>query len=97
MFFYPDHLISLFFRFITYNRVIFRATQTSFLFLIFLCSLQLLSQEQGYFTGKVIDQNTGESLVGASIFDFENPQQGITTNAEGRFSLQMPDDLHGYR
>ena len=79
---------------LTYYRVLFRSIRTSLMFVMIFLSTLLLSQGHAYFTGKVIDYSTGESLVGASIFDLKNPQQGITSDAEGKFSLQLPEGNH---
>jgi outer membrane receptor for ferrienterochelin and colicin len=42
-------------------------------------------------SGTIKDSNTGESLIGASVFNYKN-QQGTTTNNYGFFSLTQPSD-----
>lgn len=42
-------------------------------------------------TGQVLD-NTGNPLVGASVFVKGNEKIGTTTNVEGRFSIYIPTD-----
>lgn len=63
-----------------------------FKILIFsLISISLFAQtpRTGIVTGKVIDKNTQEALVGAGI-QIENTQIGTTTDIEGRFKLTVP-------
>ncbi|HEY9489230.1 MAG TPA: TonB-dependent receptor [Chryseosolibacter sp.] len=43
--------------------------------------------------GNVKDINTGEPLIGASVF-VENPIRGITTDQNGYFSLTLPKGRH---
>lgn len=40
-------------------------------------------------TGVVTD-NTGEPLIGASVFEKGNPSKGCTTNIDGEFSIVLP-------
>ena len=41
-------------------------------------------------TGRVIDQN-GQAIPGATVLYKENPNLGTSTNAEGQFSLNLPE------
>ena len=63
-----------------------------FLFLTALfCTL--LSQAQtpktGVISGKILDKNTQEALIGAGV-QIEGTSVGVTTDAEGRFKLTVP-------
>ncbi len=62
------------------------------IFLIF-SMLNFLSGFSQSFTisGYVIDKETGEKLIAASVFD-KNSMQGTTTNNYGFFSLTLPTD-----
>ena len=50
----------------------------------FLC----LSQEEYNFTGYVIDKKTGETLIGANIYN-ESSKQGAVSNSYGYFNLTI--------
>ena len=41
-------------------------------------------------TGKVVDKNSGESLIGVSILDLTN-SQGASTDIDGNFSIEVSD------
>ncbi|MCU0341979.1 MAG: TonB-dependent receptor [Spirosomaceae bacterium] len=59
------------------------------IFLVISTSLLAQSPRTGVVTGKVIDKNTQEALVGAGV-QIENTQVGTTTDVEGRFKLTVP-------
>lgn len=42
-------------------------------------------------SGTITDSTTGESLIGASIRVKDDPNNGVTTNSYGYFSLTLPD------
>ena len=42
-------------------------------------------------SGTITDATTGESLIGASIRVKDDPNNGVTTNSYGYFSLTLPD------
>lgn len=56
-----------------------------FLALVFAQSIQA---QTGKISGKVIDANTGEELIGANVFLKKNPTLGISTDLDGRFMLE---------
>lgn len=65
------------------------------IFLFFIFSFQPIFA-QNTLKGKVIDQRTGEELIGASITEKNNPSNGITTDFDGTFELKVekiPVDL----
>lgn len=65
------------------------------IFLFFISSFQPIFA-QNTLKGKVIDQRTGEELIGASITEKNNPSNGITTDFDGTFELKVdniPVDL----
>ena len=43
-------------------------------------------------SGKVVDSETGEGLIGAAVVVKEYPARGTVTDIEGNFSLSVPDD-----
>lgn len=43
-------------------------------------------------SGIVIDANTGETLIGASIYVESNPKAGTTTGLDGTFKITVDDD-----
>jgi len=49
------------------------------------------SQSKYTISGYIKDDNTGETLIGASVFNADNPVQGATTNAYGFYSLTLPE------
>lgn len=57
--------------------------------IILLCSFIALSQENFFsIRGKIIDEKTGSSLAGASVF-CQNTTIGTVSNGEGNFSLRL--------
>ncbi len=67
-----------------------KRTIAAFLFVVFVMS-PLGAQQSGNFTisGYVQDQESGERLIGANVFD-PDQQLGTTTNTYGFFSLTLP-------
>jgi hypothetical protein len=55
-----------------------------------LCALPFASIAQIIIQGKVINEVTGKPLQGTSIY-FNNTTIGTSTNADGRFSLPLPE------
>lgn len=62
------------------------------LLLIFLFTNSLFAQKKDNVTlsGYVQDAATGETLIGANVFNKNNPSQGTSTNVYGFFSLSLP-------
>jgi outer membrane receptor for ferrienterochelin and colicin len=61
---------------------------------LFLLSSFFASAQKHTISGYVKDRNSGESLIGASVFSLKN-QQGTTTNSYGFFSVtQSKDSIH---
>jgi len=60
----------------------------SFLLLVFLTGLSVITQAQVTISGKVIDSASREPLPGASVFA-QNTTLGTVTNKDGEFSLQL--------
>lgn len=60
---------------------------TALMAVISLFSLEVYSQ--GTITGKVIDSNSNEALVGATVV-VEGTSRGVPTNLDGTFSLEIP-------
>ena len=62
------------------------------LLLIFLFSSSLFAQNKDKITlsGYVQDAATGETLIGANVFNKNDPSQGTSTNVYGFFSLSLP-------
>jgi len=50
----------------------------------------LLSQNNYTISGYITDNGTGESLIGANVFNEALPSQGATSNAYGFYSLTLP-------
>ena len=67
----------------------------SFIFFIGLCA-NLLAQKNGQLTGVVKDAESGESLVGVSIY-VEVLKMGTTTDDKGRYELELPMGEHQLR
>jgi iron complex outermembrane receptor protein len=59
------------------------------LLLYFIVFSGFFSKGQVTLTGKVVDFKTGEELIGASVSDKNNPNNGITTEYDGSFSLEV--------
>jgi outer membrane receptor for ferrienterochelin and colicin len=65
---------------------------TCCLFLLFWLPVVSFAQQPKYtVSGYISDEETGERLIGASIFD-ANSKLGTTTNAYGFYSLTLPQD-----
>src|SRR6056297_1797795 len=60
---------------------------TALMAVISLFSLEIYAQ--GTITGKVIDSNSNEALVGATVV-VEGTSRGVPTNLDGSFSLEIP-------
>ncbi len=60
---------------------------TALLAVISLFSLEIYAQ--GTITGKVMDSNSNEALVGATVV-VEGTSRGVPTNLDGTFSLEIP-------
>lgn len=74
-----------------FKMLIMKRLLTGFLFAALLLQAQT-SPAQNVFTGKVVDQETGEPLAGASIQVFitgEPKLQGIMSDIQGAFSLNI--------
>ena len=49
------------------------------------------AQQKHTISGAVKDQNTGETLIGASIILLENPEMGVLSNGYGFYSITAPE------
>ena len=49
------------------------------------------SQKKGTFSGKITDKQTGESLVGASVFVKADMTIGVVTDVDGIFSVKTDE------
>ncbi|HEY5463881.1 MAG TPA: TonB-dependent receptor [Hanamia sp.] len=49
------------------------------------------AQQKHTISGTVKDQNTGETLIGASIILLENPEMGVLSNGYGFYSITAPE------
>jgi iron complex outermembrane receptor protein len=49
----------------------------------------LLAQQKSVFKGKVLDDETGESLIGATIRIYKNATLGTTADIDGNFYLEL--------
>jgi len=61
------------------------------MFLALFCSVSAWAQQGIEITGKVIDQ-TGESVIGASVVVKGNASQGAITDFDGVFKIRVPND-----
>ena len=66
------------------NKVIF--------ILFLLASAYIASAQNLTLSGYVRDKATGETLIGASIYEKADPSVGTATNTYGFFSLTLPTD-----
>ena len=68
------------------------------IFLLVLFWITLLSsatgQNNGTFSGRVIDKNTSESLIGANIFLKKDMSLGVVSDFNGYFSLSLPQGTY---
>ena len=60
----------------------------SFIFL-FMLTISMFSQQKGRIAGVIRDADTGETLIGVSIYE-EGLHVGTTTDERGRYSLDLP-------
>lgn len=63
--------------------------QSLFAFLLLFCTIQAYSQTYTL-SGYIKDKITGETLVGANIFNKSDVLQGVTSNNYGFYSLSLP-------
>ena len=56
-----------------------------YLFLLFVCSV---NAEQFRITGTVVDENN-EPAIGVSVVQQSNPENGVATDFDGRFSIEV--------
>lgn len=68
-----------------------RLKKLVFLPLYFLFILSLGAQEKYTVSGYVSDAESGETLIGASVFPAQQPELGTATNTYGFFSLTLPE------
>ncbi len=66
------------------------------LFILLLASTSLVAQERYTLSGYVKDASSGETLIGANVFDQENPSQGTNTNVYGFYSLTLPEGVYTF-
>lgn len=66
-----------------------KSTIFYFTFLLQLCIISTYAQNTGNIYGKVIDKNTQEPLIGATI-SVEQSTAGSTTDLEGNYRLTLP-------
>ncbi len=50
----------------------------------------LIAQETYTFSGYINDQSSGETLIGANLYNKSNPTEGTSSNIYGFFSLTLP-------
>ena len=56
---------------------------------LFVLITSAFAQSKGVVSGTVRDQETGETLIGVSIYE-EKLQLGTTTDEKGRYELELP-------
>ena len=59
-------------------------------------SFTLFAQQRGQVSGVIKDAESGETLVGVSVYE-EQLQVGTTTNEAGRYALELPYGEHHLR
>lgn len=59
---------------------------------ILLFSSLVLDARNIVLKGKVLDINTGEEIIGAAVYDKNNPSNGTVTGLDGSFSLSVDDE-----
>ncbi|HJN06203.1 MAG TPA: TonB-dependent receptor [Bacteroidales bacterium] len=78
------------------TRIYGKTTLFNFLLFLFcispLCSV--LGQNNGIFSGRVLDQITSESLIGANIYLKKDMSVGTVSDFNGYFSLSLPIGNH---
>ena len=63
-----------------------------FLLLLCLLGIQWIAGAQRTVTGVVKDQETGETLIGATVVEKEAARNGAVTDIDGRFTLKVGDN-----
>lgn len=56
--------------------------------MVSLCLSAFVAMAQGTITGKIVDANTGDPLIGATVM-VEGTTHGCVANVNGEFSLQV--------
>lgn len=64
-----------------------------FIFIILIFSTYSASSQNYTISGTVSDINSGETITGASITLVENPTVGVSSNAYGYYSLNIPSGI----
>lgn len=62
----------------------------SFILFFLILSLNVFAQKRYTISGIVKDKDSGETLIGASVYD-EKSNQGVATNVYGFYSLTLPE------
>ncbi len=64
----------------------------SIIILVFMMTTTLFWAQKSYtVSGYVKDSNSGETLIGANIFNMDNPGEGTSTNTYGFYSLTLKE------
>lgn len=63
-------------------------------FIIILVSQAIMAQTKHTLSGYVRDKASGETLIGANVFNVSNPGQGTTTNTYGFYSLTLDAGIY---
>ncbi|MEZ5084215.1 MAG: TonB-dependent receptor [Bacteroidales bacterium] len=61
-----------------------------------LLSGHICAQKNGFFSGTVLADDTGETLIGANIKVQRNPSLGIASDMNGNFSLEVPPNTYTF-
>ncbi len=60
-------------------------------------AINSLAQRNLTVSGYVVDSESGETLVGANVYDVNNLQNGTTSNSYGFYSLSLPEGNYNIR
>ncbi|MFP4024750.1 MAG: TonB-dependent receptor domain-containing protein [Thiohalospira sp.] len=68
----------------------------TFIIILFVVNLQLIAQKTGTLRGKIIDESTGETLIGVNVFK-SGTTIGTSTDFDGNYSLHLPEGKHNIK
>lgn len=63
--------------------------------ILIILSSSLISQNTFTISGYITDQVSGETLIGANVYQITDPAQGATSNVYGFYSLTLPEGTYG--
>jgi len=68
----------------------------SILLLLILIRIGVSAQEPGYFKGTILDEETGDALIGANVILRSDPTIGAAADLDGNFTIKINPGTHNF-